>query len=124
MTLKDAYCATYRCPPTHFERQFLAHVIHRRARLLVALPFIRRLDFFGPDRELVHWLGAARDKLQIEEAVRDFRRDFRNSKRLRRVLKLRISTRRLRRVVNEVWPSAARGGDEIISRAARPGTQL
>lgn len=103
-TFQEAYCAAYRCPPARFGADFLWSMLRGRARLLWLWDRSTGGRFFEADRELIGWLGSARDRAHALEMLTDYRRDPRNSTWLRGRLKLRISTERVQKVVRQVWP--------------------
>lgn len=97
-TLAEAYCRQHGLPAAAFERTLLRETLHpaaRRVRFLLSLiP-----HHFEPDRRLLSYVGRLRrlEDLRYEEI--DFKQDRANRGFLRGKLRLRVSTRRLRNVV-------------------------
>lgn len=97
-TFAEAYCRQRGLPAASFDRALLREALPpaaRRTRFLLAL--IPR--YFEPDLIFIHHVGRLRrlDDLSYEEI--DFRQDRANRSFLRGRLRLRVSTRRLRQVV-------------------------
>ena len=113
-TLAEAYCRQRGLPAAEFERALLRETLPpaaRRARFLLAL--IPR--YFEPDLIFIHHVGRLRrlDDLSYEEI--EFRQDRANRSFLRGRLRLRVSTRRLRQVVERVFGDRTRELSPLLS---------
>jgi hypothetical protein len=79
--------------------------LHRHAIPLA--PFLNLLnpDYFEIDRELINRAALARTIPELNEEIRDYAMDFRNQGGLRRMIGLRLSTRRLRKLAGPYLPA-------------------
>ncbi len=114
-TFAELYCARHALPPEGFERAVLRRCLHRRAWLVGLTLRMFAADFFAPDLELVRSVGRLRRNHDFDLEVESFRHHPDNQHWLRRHLRLRISIRRLRRVLRETFADGAAG-----RRAAEP----
>ena len=62
-----------------------------------------RADRFVPDRALVNYCGGLRTRADVESELREFARLPENARFARRLLRVRISGRRLRRLASICW---------------------
>jgi hypothetical protein len=79
--------------------------LHRRGLVLVPFLALANRDFFAADRALLERVAAVRTLAELEEEILDFRLDARNQTWWRKVGRVRISTRRLRRIVRPYLPA-------------------
>lgn len=100
-TYQELYCEMTKCPKKRFTRRLFWAALHRRALVLAPLIMLTNEAFFAADLELIAAVARLHKSDQLEEEIRDFREDPRNRDWARRVLKLRVSTRRLRRLLAE-----------------------
>lgn len=103
------YCAKYGVLPKRYEQAVLRRSLHLGARLLYPL-LACRPSYFAADRELVRAIGGCRTLWDFDTETLDFRNHPDNRGWLRGTLKLRLSVRRLRRLVREVLPPGQSAG--------------
>lgn len=99
-TFRDAYCRRFVCPPLEFERRVFFAVAYPHVRLLLMLG-LYSTEHFSPDRALIAYCGILHSMRQLDDEVRDFARLPENRRFSRRVLLLRISGRRLKKLAAE-----------------------
>lgn len=97
-TFQEKYCAARGCRSEEFIPQLLWRSLHRHALLVAPVVVTMRQDLFAVDRELIALVGRVRTMRELDEELRDFRYDPRNRHWWRTRVRLRISTRRLRRI--------------------------
>lgn len=100
------FCKEHNCEPGEFVTAVLKHCIARRALPIFLL--IRGSRLFALDRELIASIAAAVTMDEVRDAIDDFWDDSANQTWLRRLIGLRVSTRRLRRLVSEYLPFTRR----------------
>ena len=98
-TFEEHYCTVVGCPPEAFVNHLFWRCLPWPARLLAPLVGRAAPNYFALDRELIAEVGRSRTLSEIERELRDFVNDERNHSWLRRSGRVRVSTRRLRRVV-------------------------
>lgn len=91
-----------------FSRAWFWACLHRRGLPLVPLCALLGTDFFAPDRELIGRVARVRTLRELEEEIRDFRVDARNQTWWRKTARVRVSTRRLRRLASPLLAGTAR----------------
>jgi len=90
------YCSFTGIPPERFERRVLFRSLTLQAQLL--FPFLRLLPgFFSADLELIRDVGRATHLRDFAIDAADFMQHPDNSRPLRRLFRLRVSSRKLRR---------------------------
>ena len=108
-TLSEHFAALHPARPAEVARRLFWACLHRRGLVLVPILAVACRDFFAADRALLERVARVRTVEELEEEIHDFRTDARNQTWWRKVGRVRVSTRRLRRVVRPYLP-AARGG--------------
>lgn len=96
-TLKEAFCRRFSCPPDDFVRRALIASLYPQARLLT-LFHGDRSERFGLDRSVVAYCGRLRAVGDVEQEVQEYANMPENRRFGRRVLRLRLSGRRLRQL--------------------------
>lgn len=99
-TFRQAYCRKFGCPAADFERRVLWAVVFPHVRLLLAMGMYST-DHFSPDRSLIEYCGILHSIRQVGDELHDFGRLGENRRFSRRVLLLRVSGRRLQKLVTE-----------------------
>lgn len=105
-TLSEHFAALHPDRPAEVARRLFWATLHRRGFLLVPLLALANRDFFAADRALLERVVRVRTVAELEEEIHDFRTDARNQTWWRKVGRVRVSTRRLRRVVRPYLPAS------------------
>ncbi len=100
-TFSEAYCRQHKLPPEDFERAVLAAALYPHARLLA--PLIRSAwpNHFVADLDLIRSAGRLRRLRDFSVEVTEFLYHPANIGSLRQVFRLRVSTQRLRQLVQK-----------------------
>lgn len=98
-TYEQTYCEVAKCPPSRFARRLFWAALPPGVRAVAPLLLALNPRFFAADLELIMAVARLKTSDELEEEIRDFRADPRNRRWSRRVLKLRVSTRRLRQLL-------------------------
>lgn len=98
-TFFELYCSRHEISPDRFESVVLARSLYPHARLVA--PFILMLwpRHFAADLDLIRGVGQLRRVRDFSLETLDYSHHPGNQGGLRRALKLRVSTKRLRRLV-------------------------
>ena len=103
-TFSARFCDDYNCRPDEFVATVLRLCMARRALpILLSMPNSR---FFDADRQLIQTVEQAIAMEEVRDAIDDYWSDPASNTWLRRVVGLRLSTSRLRRVASEYLPFA------------------
>ena len=105
------FCEEHHCPPSEFEERAFRACLYWRARLLA--PLIRQIQpgYFDVDFELIRYLAEtpgrrdAMNELAAYVEANDARGGF-----ARRVLRIRISSRKTSRLIERLFDWRAEGG--------------
>lgn len=100
MNFAEKFCARRQVAPKNFEASVLRLALYPAARLLFPLLNLSP-GYFAPDREFIRGVGRISRGEAFRYEEQDFSLDPDNRGLLRRGLKLRVSARRLRRLVHE-----------------------
>jgi hypothetical protein len=101
---KTAYCKRSKCPGEAFEKRLLRECLAPHVRPLAFVIRLFRRDFFRWDVEFLRRVGQARAVDAIALDVEVLRQDSRLRRGfLRGILRVRISSRRLTRLAQEVF---------------------
>ncbi len=128
MTLAERFCQRHNLPLARFESAVFSRSLYPHARLLRYLVVFFYPRFFEIDRELIRGVGtlsSSRD-FRIEELT--FHDHPQNGRFLRRVLHLRVSTRRVQNMVSSLrtaktaspFPSATPSSSQASSAKSSP----
>jgi len=98
-TIREIYCTTENCPESEFETRLFWRSLPPWLRPIALGVWWGGRHYFQPDIELLAAIGRAGTERELESEIAEFRRDGRNATFWRRRLRLRISTRRLRRAL-------------------------
>lgn len=103
-SFSELYCRRHGIERARYADTMFWRCLHRRAQVFAFL--IRPLapDFFQADYELIHSVGEITSTKSLPDELANFSLHPSNRGWLRRRLKLRISGRRLYRVVAEILP--------------------
>ena len=98
-TFAEAYCSKHGIPGDRFEAVVLARALYPHARLLAPILRVMWPQHFAADLDLVRGAGQLRRVRDFSLESLDYTHHPANQGGLRRVLRLRASTQRLRRLV-------------------------
>jgi hypothetical protein len=104
----DLFCARFRCAPSSYERKALSACLYWHARLIV--PWLRFLmpGFCAGDLEFIRSLGQATNYDEAQSEVLFFQENnMRDQNVVRATLRLRISSRKARRLARDTFRAAA-----------------
>jgi hypothetical protein len=105
-SFREAFCERFACPPEEFEKRVLRRALYRRSRPLSALLYSWNPRFFDLDLRTIRQLGLARSSEEFRAEIDSFRFESRMQRGfLKRTLRLRISGKRLMRLLEEVAPA-------------------
>jgi len=107
-TFAEKFCAKHGLPPGKYEKIVLRRSLYPAARLLRPV-LVLKADYFVADHEFIRRVGRLTRLGGFEAEVQDFIYDPNNRGFLRRVFKLRVSARRLRRLVRDLTEANAKG---------------
>jgi len=115
MTFAEAYCLVAGCPESRFARKVFWSCLHGPAIPLVPVITLLQPGYFNVEAQLIAHAGRATSLRLVDEEIRVFRSEFANQRWPRRGLRLRISTRRLRRLAAHCFTVA---NDAAVSNLA------
>jgi hypothetical protein len=115
MTFAEKFCRARHVAPEDYDKQVLRLSLYPMARILRPL-LAANPDYFSPDRELIRGVGRISRLRDFEELAMDFSSDAANRRFSRRLLRLRVSARRLRTLVRSTLHD---GGEAPADAAAR-----
>lgn len=95
-SFETLYCARHGCDAAAFRRRLFWRALHRRC--LPVAPLLLFGGYFECDRELIAAMERVRSPDELREEIETYRHHPQNRGWLRRTLRLRISTTRLRRI--------------------------
>jgi hypothetical protein len=101
LTFAEAYCLHHKIPADRFATVVLARSLYPHARLLAPLLREMNSDHFAADLDLVRGAGLLRRVRDFSNEAAEFAYHPANRGDLRRLLRLRISTQRLRHLMQE-----------------------
>jgi hypothetical protein len=100
-TFAEKFCAKHNLPLEKHEEIVLQRALYPAARLLRPVLGLKA-NYFAADHDFIRRVGRLTRLNGFEAEVQDFLYDPENRGFLRRVFKLRVSARRLRRVVRDL----------------------
>lgn len=104
-SIAERYCSHHDLAEAAFARHALFRSLPLHARL--AYPLLRLVpDFFAADLEFIRTVGRANNLREFAIDVADFRQHPHNAHALRRLLRLRVSSRKLRRQLTAALEAA------------------
>ena len=106
-TFAEIFCSHRALPPDRFAPVLLRETYYPHAAAVASLVRLLSPDGFVLDQELVRGVGLISRRDQLAGVLTDFRIDSRNRGLLRSRLRLRVSTRRMQRVVYDLMPAEA-----------------
>lgn len=106
LTFRDRYCEHWKIPPERFEEHLLARTLYPHARVMRRLLAALWPDYFYADQEFVRSVALLRSRRLFHGEVGEYHADPANHYFLRRWLRVRLSTDRVWRSMEECWGSA------------------
>ncbi len=101
-TFAELFCERYHLPSESYAREMLRRTLYPRARLVAPALRILCPGYFDADIDFVRGIGLIRRAQDLGGEVTDFHLHPGNRGFLRRTLKIRVSCRRMSRLVAEV----------------------
>lgn len=105
-TFASRYCAREGIEPTRYAAHIRKAVLYPHARVLVPIIKILNDDFDAADNDFIQLVGRISSYHEFFEMVTDYVQHPRNIGFLRRTLKVRVSTERMRKIVKGVFRSS------------------
>jgi len=102
-TFSEMYCARHGVDAAEFERRLFLAGLYPHARWLLWLLRLAGPDYFSPDREFIRAVGQLRSRRLLHAEIGEFHTHPRNRGVWRVVLRLRVSTTRVRRLIDANW---------------------
>jgi len=100
-TFRDIYCSRHSLDPKNYQHAVLRRCLYLHAQPLWWLLGWSHPGFFQPDLELIESIAQLRSRKDFASEAADFQNHPGNRNLLKRVLRLRVSVRRLRELVDE-----------------------
>ena len=112
-TFAELFCGHHRLPPEKYAEVMARHCLYRRT--LVVWPLLRLLHkgYFDADLDFISNVGLLRQPEDLKDEINAFFRHRGNRGFLRRVLRLRVSARRVGHTVQTLMPASAHGRGEF-----------
>jgi hypothetical protein len=101
--LASLYCENRNVPVKQFEAKIFREVLYPHARFFRLPLLLFYPEIFASDREFIRQVGQAQSMVEYIEAENAFRRRITHFSEFRRAMKLRVSTRRIRRIVEGIF---------------------
>jgi hypothetical protein len=101
-TFAEKFCARHNLPPEKYEETVLKYSLFPAAQWLRPV-LLLKANYFAADREFVRGVGRLTRSSGFDSEAQDFLYHPNNRGFLRRVFKLRVSARRLSRVVRDAF---------------------
>jgi hypothetical protein len=100
-TFRELYCEHRQIGYEQYEHDLVRRCLHRRARPFYWLLGLKR-EYTSPDFEFVRSVGELRNRRQFRDEAAEYFYHPGNNSFLRKVLRLRLSSRRLQAVFEEL----------------------
>lgn len=109
LTFGECFCQKNNIPPEQFARAVMCRVLYRRTLAVRwLLPLLSR-NYFSADFDLIYGVERLRRLRDFAAEAERFNEHPANRGWLRRTLRLRVSTTRLRSLIRETLPRGAGG---------------
>ncbi len=105
------YCRQLDLPLAEFERHIFRRALYQHARPVAWLLAHGRKDYFRADGEFIEDVGRLTRYEDFFAVALDYSQHYSNGWYPRRVLRLRVSTERMRRLVRDVFKSTLEDGE-------------
>ncbi|MEJ1972425.1 MAG: hypothetical protein WDM96_08195 [Lacunisphaera sp.] len=96
-TFRELYCEQRKISDDRYERDLVMRCLHRHARPVYWLLGLDR-EYTSPDLEFIRCVGELRNRRQFRDEAAEFFYHPGNGKFFRKVLRLRVSSRRLQAI--------------------------
>jgi hypothetical protein len=107
MTFQKRFCQRFNTPIAQFETKLFRACLYRHALTLAGLIDAINPGFFEEDLEVIQQIAYATSSAEVESELRHFRSFNRMSDHwLRTKLRIRLSGKRLARIVHQVFDEA------------------
>jgi hypothetical protein len=106
-TFAELFCRHRRLPPGKYREVMLRRCLYRRTLMFRRLLAFFSHGYFAADYDLISAVGLLREPEALHDEINTFLDHPANRGFLRRVLRLRVSTRRVRHLFNTLMPCAA-----------------
>lgn len=111
-TFAECFCAKHNIPREEFARFVFNRVLYRRTHVVKWLLPLLDHNYFAADFDLIYSVESLRRNRDFALEVQRFNEHPANRGWLRRTMCLRVSTARLKRLVRETLPRAARTAED------------
>jgi hypothetical protein len=101
-TFLELYCSQHRIEPEDFPKVVFRHALHLHARPFVTLTTLLKRYHFAADYDFINNIGQLTRYRDFDFYMQGFSRHPRNCGFLRRGLRLRLSSRRLRVIIRDL----------------------
>ena len=115
-TFAERYCRAAAWPSKEFSARVFWRCLHRHGVLFAPFVGFVGRDYFAPDRDLIGEAGRCETLVEIDEAIRAFVRDDRNRTWWRSRGRVRISTKKLRRLARSCFNANLRAAAAAPAR--------
>lgn len=102
-TFSEMYCARHGVDAAEYERRMFRDGLYPHARWILGLLLLAGPDYFAPDREFIRAVGQLRSRRLLHGEIGEFHTHPRNRGFWRITLRLRVSTTRVRRLIEANW---------------------
>lgn len=104
-TFGESFCALHGIPPEKFARTIFRRALYRRTLLFTWLLQFLKQDYFSADFDLIYGVERLRRLRDFKLEASQYNEHPANRGWLRRRLRLRVSTHRLKALIKETLPS-------------------
>jgi hypothetical protein len=105
-TFRERYCERHGIALDEFERVLVRLSLHWQARLLYGLLALDS-EYYSADYELVRSIGDLRSRRGFHNEVAEYHYHPRNRSLLRKVLRMRVSSQRLKKIFDQEMAGVA-----------------
>ena len=98
-TFAESFCALHKIPPENFAQAVFRRSLYRRTLVFTVFLQFFRHDYFAADFDLIHGVEHLRKMREFNAEIDRFNQHPSNRGWLRRRLRLRVSTHRLRLLI-------------------------
>jgi len=106
-TFRESFCERFGCPPEEYEKRVFWKCLYRRSLPLAVLVHMFKRPFFNLDLQTIRQIGFARNTQEFRTELENFRYDYRMQGGLLRLLRVRVSGKRLMALLRSVAPPHA-----------------
>lgn len=114
LSFRERYCSIHQLAPDDFEKHLLPRALYFHARMLrgtlAALP-----DYLSADREFLRSVGDLRSRRFFHAEAGEYHSSTASRGFLHRFLRLRVSTERVRLIMEATWQSTGASNPPVES---------